>query len=158
MNSFTSIDHVGIRVNGNDYSKSREFYEKLGFEWIAGPVGPEPVAIMTHKSSGVTLNLILNANSTGNPDENVDDSDLDKPYNVLMDNKAGKKYAGITHIALHVPDLDAVENDLNDAGITIQEKMSLPNGARMLFIRDPDRTTIEFHQPAPPKSSSSGTK
>ena len=39
--------------------QTRENYEKLGFEFIAGPVGPEPVAIMEHPS-GININFILN--------------------------------------------------------------------------------------------------
>lgn len=136
MDSFTRINHVGIRVSGKDYSKARSFYEKLGFEWIVGPVGPEPVAIMEHEKSGITINLILNGNAKEG-----------EPHNVLMDDKAGNKYAGHTHIALEVQDLDAVQASLEAEGIKIEERMPLPGNGASLFIRDPDRTTIEFHQP-----------
>ena len=43
--SITGIAHVGIRVH--DLDRSRAFYELLGFEFVVGPVGPEPVAILT---------------------------------------------------------------------------------------------------------------
>ena len=39
---------------------AREFYGKLGFVFVAGPVGPEPAAIVEHPS-GVNINFILNA-------------------------------------------------------------------------------------------------
>ncbi|MFK7827742.1 MAG: VOC family protein, partial [Oligoflexales bacterium] len=39
MKEITGINHVGIRVK--DLEKSRTFYEKLGFNFIAGPIGPE---------------------------------------------------------------------------------------------------------------------
>ena len=60
MKEITRINHIGIRVAKLD--ASRAFYEKLGFEFIIGPVGPEPVAIMEHPS-GVNINFILNANA-----------------------------------------------------------------------------------------------
>ncbi|MFV1993303.1 MAG: VOC family protein, partial [Acidiferrobacterales bacterium] len=60
MEEIIGINHVGIRVTSLD--TARKFYEKLGFIFIVGPVGPEPVAIMEHPS-GVVINLILNANS-----------------------------------------------------------------------------------------------
>ena len=49
-----------------DIAASRAFYEKLGFEFIIGPVGPEPVAIMEHPS-GVNINFILNASEDASP-------------------------------------------------------------------------------------------
>ena len=44
----TGIAHVGIRVH--DLDRARAFYERLGFEFVVGPVGPEPVAILSHPS------------------------------------------------------------------------------------------------------------
>ena len=43
-----------------NFTRARKFYEQLGFVFLAGPMGPEPVAIMEHPS-GVNINLILNA-------------------------------------------------------------------------------------------------
>ena len=61
MKEITRINHLGLRVK--DLDVSRDFYEKLGFIFLAGPVGPEPVAIMEHPS-GVNINFILNKNLT----------------------------------------------------------------------------------------------
>jgi len=58
MEQITRLNHVGLRVR--DMNVARKFYEKLGFQFLAGPVGPEPVAIVEHPS-GVNINLILNA-------------------------------------------------------------------------------------------------
>ncbi len=44
----TGIAHVGIRVH--DLGRARAFYQRLGFEFVIGPVGPEPVAILIHPS------------------------------------------------------------------------------------------------------------
>ena len=84
MQEITRINHIGLRVK--DLNTSRAFYEKLGFVFIVGPVGPEPVAIMEHPS-GININFILNADS-------------ESKENILMDTP--KKYTGFTHIALEV--------------------------------------------------------
>lgn len=129
MKQITRINHLGIRVY--DLAISRAFYEQLGFVFIVGPVGPEPVAIMEHPS-GININFILNAA---------------KPTvkNVLMDEAV--KYAGYTHTALEVNDMDAVVAQLTALDIKITEgPVVFPTGIS-LFIRDPDLNVVEFHQP-----------
>ncbi len=49
MKEMSGINHVGLRMRSLDIS--REFYEKLGFKFIMGPAGPEPVAIVEHASA-----------------------------------------------------------------------------------------------------------
>lgn len=120
--SITGISHVGVRVR--DLSRSRAFYEQLGFELVAGPMGPEPVAILRHPA-GVEINLILNASS-------------DSGLNVLMD--VPEKHAGYTHIALGVTSLAAVCALLDEAGIALSGK----RGEVAVFVRDPDRNVIEL--------------
>lgn len=87
MKEIIGINHVGIRVASLE--QARDFYEQLGFVFIVGPIGPEPVAIMVHPS-GVNINFILNA-------------DAGIGSNILMDD--AKKYPGYTHIALDVSDI-----------------------------------------------------
>lgn len=129
MKEIFGINHVGIRVT--DLAEARKFYEQLGFEFLVGPIGPEPVAIMEH-SSGVNLNLILNA-----------DSGITE--NILMD--VPERHPGYTHIALDVTDIEAVETEIRTLGIEITEgPITLPDGGIMFFIRDQDRNVIEFHQ------------
>jgi len=130
MKEITGIHHVGLRVR--DLGISRNFYEKLGFKFIIGPVGPEPVAVVEHRS-GVNFNLILNAS---------DDAPLG---NVLMEESV--KYPGYTHIALEVTDAISVAKKISDLGLTITEEVEY-SGAKFFFIRDPDNNVIEFHQPA----------
>ncbi len=131
MKEITRINHVGLRVK--DLQTTRHFYEKLGFEFLVGPVGPEPVAIMEHPS-GVNINFILNSTD-------------ETPSNVLMD--IPDKHAGYTHIALEVTDLDSVQEILQNNKITITEgPVTTPDGAILIFIRDPDENVIEFHKPA----------
>ncbi len=131
MKEITRINHVGLRVR--DLDRARDFYAKLGFEFLAGPMGPEPVAIVEHPS-GVNINFILNAS----PDASA--------TNVLMDEPS--KHTGFTHIALEITDADAVKAGLESHGIAITETVEF-GGAEFFFIRDPDGNVIEFHRPAP---------
>jgi len=129
MKEIVGINHIGIRVTSLE--NSRKFYEQLGFIFLVGPIGPEPVAIMEHPS-GVNINFILNA-----------DSGISE--NILMD--VPERHPGYTHVALDVNDIEAIENRLKKLNIKITEgPITLPNGGIMLFIRDQDYNVIEFHQ------------
>src|SRR5882672_11396535 len=97
----SGLAHIGIRVY--DLERSVRFYALLGFTKTAGPIGPEPVAILDHPS-GVELNLVLNAPSANEP-------------NVLMD--IPMKHPGITHFALLCPDIVAAKERLEAAGIPL---------------------------------------
>ena len=130
MKEITRVNHLGLRVR--DLKVARAFYEKLGFDFIVGPVGPEPVAIMEHPS-GVNINFILNA------------SDDASSANILMD--VPQKHTGFTHVALEITDPEAVKAQLADLGIAITETVDLPDGSHFFFVRDPDQNVIEFHQP-----------
>jgi len=131
MKEIIGINHIGIRIT--NLESARAFYEQLGFDFIIGPIGPEPVAIMEHPS-GVNINLIINA-----------DSDITN--NILMD--IPERHPGYTHIALDVNDIKAVQDSVEGLGIEITEgPITLPNGGVMFFIRDQDKNVIEFHQNA----------
>ncbi len=128
----TGVAHLGIRVH--DLERSRRFYEILGFEFVIGPVGPEPVAILKHPG-GVEINLILNAGNEEAP-------------NVLMD--VNEKHAGYTHVALQIRDVNAAKALLDAANIPLSGgPNNYPNGAKGMFIRDPDRNVVELYQPGP---------
>jgi len=129
MKEIIRINHLGIRVK--DLTISRTFYEKLGFVFIVGPVGPEPVAIMEHPS-GININFILNA-------------DDEYTENVLMD--IPKKHTGYTHVALEVSSAESALKAIKKLGISITEEVEY-EGAKFFFIRDPDGNVIEFHQPS----------
>src|SRR5438552_17361310 len=96
----SGLAHIGIRVH--DLERSVRFYALLGFTKTAGPIGPEPVAILDHQS-GVELNLVLNAPSANEP-------------NVLMD--VHVKHPGLSHFALLCPDITAAIDSLEVAGYT----------------------------------------
>ena len=128
MKEITRINHIGLRVK--NLNASRQFYQQLGFEFIAGPIGPEP-AIMEHPS-GININFILNADSGCTE-------------NVLMDIAA--KNTGYTHVALQVTNIESARKIIKELGITITEEVEF-EGAQFFFIRDPDKNVIEFHQPS----------
>ncbi len=130
MKEITGINHVGLRVR--DLGISRAFYEQLGFEFIDGPIGPEPVAILEHPS-GVNINLVLNASEDAPSD------------NILMD--VAVKHPGFTHVALEITDAEGAADEIKALGIPITERVE-HDGAKFFFIRDPDNNVIEFHQPA----------
>ena len=131
MKQITRINHVGLRVRNLD--TAREFYEKLGFVFIIGPIGPEPVAVMEHPT-GININFILNA------------SDDASKENILSDSLI--KHTGFTHIALEITDRYEVEEQLEQHHIPITETVDLPDGRVFFFVRDPDGNVIEFHKPA----------
>ena len=123
------LAHIGIRVH--DLDRSVRFYELLGFTKTAGPIGPEPVAILDH-ASGLELNLILNA-------PNADEA------NVLMD--IPEKHPGITHFALLCPNIITARDRLKAAGIPLSGgPIRFSPNAQAIFVRDPDRNVIELHQ------------
>jgi lactoylglutathione lyase len=99
VKEIAGINQVGIRVTSLE--EARRFYEQLGLIFIAGPVGPEPVAIMKHPS-GFVINSILNAN-------------LAVTKNILMD--IPERHPGYTHTALNVTDIKPIEAALNKLGI-----------------------------------------
>ncbi len=126
MKQLTRVNHIGIRVS--DFTTSRDFYAQLGFEYITGPTGPEPVAIVEHPS-GININFILNANQA-------------EKKNVLM--QPDIKLTGYTHVALEVSDAQAVIKQLAELNIPLSgEPMQHPTGTSF-FIRDPDDNVIEF--------------
>ena len=123
------LAHIGIRVH--DLERSVHFYEQLGFRKTAGPIGPEPVAILEHPS-GVEVNLILNAPNAKEP-------------NVLMD--LAEKHPGITHFALLCPDIMVAQERLEAAGVFLSGgPIRFGPNAQGIFVRDPDGNVIELHQ------------
>ena len=126
MKELTRVNHIGIR--GSDFATSRDFYAQLGFQYITGPSGPEPVAIVEHPC-GININFILNANQT-------------EKKNVLMESEI--KHTGYTHVAMEISDAQAVLKQLEQLNIPLSgEPMKHPTGTSF-FIRDPDDNVIEF--------------
>lgn len=123
------LAHIGIRVHSLE--RAMAFYALLGFVKTAGPIGPEPVAILEH-ASGLEVNLVLNAPNAREP-------------NVLMD--VPEKHPGITHFALLCADILSAKERLEAAGIALSGgPMRLGQSAQAIFVRDPDGNVVELHQ------------
>ena len=122
------VDHVGIRVRDRD--RAINFYKQLGFEVIEVSALDEVVII--RNSAGVEINLIINAN---NPEGD---------HNILMDIET--KYPGHTHLALRVSSIIETIDTLKTAGIQITQGpvMFGQDGHVSIFVRDPDRNTLEL--------------
>ena len=126
MLAIESVNHVGIRIK--DKSRSISFYKLLGFE-LRSDFGFEdghPI-IMQHRS-GVVLNLLGPATSSGDS-------------NILMD--VDEKHTGITHVALTVSSLEDARSFVSDNDIAITGSFSFGTMSA-IFIRDPDRNVIEL--------------
>ena len=122
------VDHIGIRVR--DLDRALGFYRVLGFE-LAHRAKGDDVAIVRN-ANGVELNLIFNANA-GDPDANI-----------LMD--VPDKFPGYTHMALRVSSIPATIAVLKAHNIPItQGPVSFGEAGHVsVFVRDPDRNTIEW--------------
>jgi len=122
------IDHIGIRITDRD--RALAFYKVLGFE-ILTEVDFDAVIVIKN-AVDVELNLVVNG------------VDLTGGKNILMD--VPDKHPGITHVALRVSSIvDAIATlKENDISITQGPVTFGKDGNVSVFIRDPDRNTIEL--------------
>ena len=139
MLEIEAVNHVGIRVR--DKSRSISFYESLGFALVADVGFAEGHPVIMRHPSGVVLNLLGPATSTGDS-------------NVLMD--VVEKHPGYTHIALTVSSLATARDFVTALGIEITGSFSFGDMSA-IFIRDPDRNVIELDAyGAPAEEDTSG--
>lgn len=126
------IAHIGIRIA--QFQRAMDFYQALGFQVIREDYR-DRVVVLRH-TSGAEINLLDSVNH------------YNGGRNVLMDEAL--RYAGYTHLALQVDDIDQSVERVRGLGIDITEgPVTFGDGSRSIFIRDPDRNVIEFSQPDP---------
>ena len=126
--NISNIDHIGIRVT--EKKAALDFYKILGFQ-LEQEVDFDAVIIMKNKS-GVEINLINNG------------QDISNGKNILMD--VPEKHPGFTHVAFGVESVLHVMEVLETNNIPISQGPVTfgRDGHVSIFIRDPDRNTIEL--------------
>jgi lactoylglutathione lyase len=128
MINIEQFDHVGIRITDRD--RAVKYYESLGFEIII-EVDFDAVIVMKN-TNGVEINLVVNG------------IDLNEGKNILMD--VEEKHTGFTHVALRVESIIETLKTLekNDIEISQGPVTFGDDGEVSVFVRDPDRNTLEF--------------
>ena len=142
-----AADHTGITVS--NLERSLAFWrDVLGFEFShsAHQTGERPEQITGVK--GADLKLAVLKTPTGHKIELLE---YYAPDNRKKENALRPCDLGHVHIALTVDDLDAVLQRIAASGWTAagipQGLTHGPNaGKRVVYVRDPDGTTIEFMQ------------
>ena len=126
--NISNIDHIGIRIT--EKKAALDFYKILGFQ-LEQEVDFDAVIIMKN-SSGVEINLINNG------------KDISDGKNILMD--VPEKHPGFTHVAFSVESILHVMEVLEKNSIPISQGPVTfgRDGHVSIFIRDPDRNTIEL--------------
>ena len=122
------FDHIGIRIT--DRVRSIKFYEALGFKVTFEP-DFDAVVVMKN-DSGVEINLVVNG------------VDLNDRKNILMD--IPEKHPGLTHVAFRIDSITATISSLEKNNIAISQGPVTfgRDGHVSVFIRDPDRNTLEL--------------
>jgi lactoylglutathione lyase len=128
MINIARVDHIGIRVA--DLDRAMAFYNLFGFERLRA--ADNDAVVVMKNSQDVEINIIYNANNA-NDDKNI-----------LMD--VPDKFPGFTHVAFRVESIADTVTALNENGIEITQGPVAfgSDGHVSVFLRDPDRNTIEL--------------
>lgn len=128
MINIEQYDHSGIRVT--DRERALKFYAALGFK-VHVEVDFDAVIVIKNDNN-VEINLVVNG------------VDLNDGKNILMD--VPEKHTGITHIALRVSSIIETMKTLEENNIAISQGPVTfgGDGHVSVFVRDPDRNTLEF--------------
>ena len=131
-----ALSHVAIRCT--DIDKSTKFYQDVfGYDVFIDnrASGGNVIGLL----GGVAMELVK-SNPSAETIERM---------------KAGARTDGLGHscIAMSVEDIDATHAKLKAAGLTKTDAPEQVGTVRVIFIRDPDGTTLEFIQLAGKNSS-----
>ena len=121
-----SLHHIALIASDED--KTRRFYETLGFSGKERHERPEKHDTMLFMTDGnLTLEIFIKADCPARPS-------YPEAY-------------GLRHLALKIPDIDAVVRKLKDAGYSPEPvRHDTFSGERMTFVPDPDGLPVELHE------------
>jgi lactoylglutathione lyase len=142
MIEIDNIDHIGIRVSDRD--RAIKFYNLFGFKSVRAADNDDVIVMKNDKN--VEINIIFNANNNNNNN------------NILMDEV--EKFPGYTHVAFRVDSIKSTIEKLNKNNIKITQGPVAfgQDGHVSVFLRDPDRNTIELRGRAEDLSALGGVE
>ena len=128
MIEIDNIDHIGIRVADRD--RAIKFYNLFGFKSVRAADNDDEIVMKN--DNNVEINIIFNANNNNNNN------------NILMDET--EKFPGFTHVAFRVESIKSTIENLNKNNIEITQGPVAfgEDGHVSVFLRDPDRNTLEL--------------
>jgi len=142
-----AADHTGITVS--DLERSLSFWrDVLGFELSHRAHQSGALASEITGVAGAEISLAV----VKAPGHKIELLQYHAPSNRKLKSEFHPCDVGANHIALTVDNLDAVIDKITAAGWKTGGKAQTltmgPNaGKRVVYVRDPDGTTIEFMQP-----------
>jgi|TARA_B110000263_G_C15299586_1_gene507260 catechol 2,3-dioxygenase-like lactoylglutathione lyase family enzyme len=142
MIEIDNIDHIGIRVSDRD--RAIKFYNLFGFKSVRAADNDDVIVMKNDKN--VEINIIFNANNNNNNN------------NILMDEV--EKFPGYTHVAFRVDSIKSTIEKLNKNNIKITQGPVAfgQDGHVSVFLRDPDRNTLELRGRAEDLSALGGVE
>jgi len=142
MIEIDNIDHIGIRVSDRD--RAIKFYKLFGFKSVRAADNDDVIVMKNDKN--VEINIIFNANNNNNNN------------NILMDEV--EKFPGYTHVAFRVDSIKSTIEKLNKNNIKITQGPVAfgQDGHVSVFLRDPDRNTLELRGRAEDLSALGGVE
>ena len=142
MIEIDNIDHIGIRVSDRD--RAIKFYNLFGFKSVRAADNDDVIVMKNDKN--VEINIIFNANNNNNNN------------NILMDEV--ERFPGYTHVAFRVDSIKSTIEKLNKNNIKITQGPVAfgQDGHVSVFLRDPDRNTLELRGRAEDLSALGGVE
>lgn len=141
----TVVEYHSIGVGVTDVAASAAFYAKLGMISVhveRSADCDDDGGLRLSAPSGLLLDLVpATAGAPPPSDAAAALGGAPAPENVLMD-VAGWKPPGHTHASWRVPSVPAVKTFFAEQGIPLSGTRSTLS----VFVRDPDRTTLEFER------------